>query len=265
VWLPRWDEIEKILREVFQPQYFVLRMSRNIQAIANDQWKLEEGFLGEAGDEVVVFMEHGIRFEAAVLHGQKTGFFLDQRDNRARVESLASGCDVLNVFSFSGGFSLFAARGGARSVTDLDISAHALESAERNFQLNEDDARVSRVHRKQIQADAFEWLEAAKDDYDLIVVDPPSLAKREKEHDGALRGYQKLNACAIARLRKGGVLIAASCSAHVSEEDFLTCVRQVANRSGRSWRELWTSNHAADHPVTFAEAKYLKAVALKFE
>lgn len=264
-WLPRWEEMEGVLREVFSPRHLVLRMSRNIQQEAAAGWNLEEGFRGEPGDEVVVFSENGIHFEAAVLHGQKTGFFLDQRDNRARVEELAAGREVLNVFSFSGGFSLYAARGGARSVTDLDISAHALESAARNFKLNGDDARIARVPREMVRADAFKWMDEDPRSYDMIIVDPPSLAKREKERGGAIRAYQRLNARAIERLRPGGILMAASCSAHVAAAEFCELIGEAAQRSGRRWRQLWTSGHAQDHPVGFPEAEYLKALCLEFD
>lgn len=259
-WLSRWAEIEGVLREVFAPEFLMLRLSRNLTEAAEEAG-LKEGFIGAEGAETVVFQENGIHFESAVRHGQKTGFFLDQRDNRARVEALAKGRDVLNVFSFSGGFSLYAARGGARSVTDVDISAHALESAKRNFSLN---PGVAGVPHEGVQADAFAWMGEATGKWDLIVVDPPSLAKREREKTGALRAYRKLNAEAIGRLKPGGVLVAASCSAHVRAEEFLSLVRDEARRSGRKWRELWTSGHAADHPAAFPEAEYLKAVAIEF-
>ena len=264
-WLPHWELVEGVLREVFQPGHLVLRMSRNVLAEAGAKWDLHEGFRGEPGEEIVTFSENGIRFESAVLHGQKTGFFLDQRDNRARVEAMAKGREVLNVFSFSGGFSLYAARGGASRVTDLDISAHALDSAARNFALN--GPGIAGVARESIQADAFAWIEEAPAarNYDLIIVDPPSLAKRERERDGAIRAYHRLNARAIERLRPGGILVAASCSAHVPADDFLGLIRELARRGGRKWEERWTSGHAADHPADFREAEYLKAICLEFD
>lgn len=262
-WLARWEELEGALREVFTPGHLVLRMSRNVAAVAAD-YGLSEGFVGEAGQETVVFSENGLRFEAAVLKGQKTGFFLDQRDNRARVEELADGREVLNVFSFSGGFSLYAARGGAVSVTDLDISQHALDSAARNFELNGDEPKIASVRRHAVQADAFRWMDEGQEKYDLIITDPPTLAKRESERDGANRAYRRLNAAAISRLRPGGVLVAASCSAHVPAEDFFRMVEELAQASGRSWRELWRNGHAADHPADFREAEYLKAICIEF-
>ena len=262
-WLARWEEVESVLREVYSPDHLVLRMSRNVAASAGE-YGIEEGFRGEEGDQTVVFSENGLQFEAAVLKGQKTGFFLDQRDNRARVEQLAEGRDVLNVFSFSGGFSLYAARGGAASVTDLDISTHALESAARNFSLNDGDARIREVTRHAVQADAFRWMDGGNEKYDLIITDPPTLAKRNAEREGALRAYRRLNAAAIARLRPGGILVAASCSAHVSKEEFLLTIEESAQSSGRPWKELWRSGHAADHPANFREAEYLKAICLEF-
>ena len=237
-------------------------MSRNITSFAR-RLGLEEGFVGECGSEVVVFKENGIHFESAVLKGQKTGFFLDQRENRARVGALAADRDVLNVFSFSGGFSLYAARGGARSVTDVDISAHALESAVRNFSLNSDDPRLSGAAHTGIQADAFQWMEEASGSFDLIVVDPPTLAKRGAEREGALRAYRRLNSSAISKLRPGGILVAASCTAHVAADDFYRLVEEEAQASCRPWRELWRSGHAPDHPADFPEAKYLKALCLE--
>lgn len=263
-WLPHWDVIESVFREVFATQFLVLRLSRNIQPIAEERWGLREGFQGDAGDDTVVFLENGIRFEAAVREGQKTGFFLDQRDNRARVEALSDGREVLNVFSFSGGFSLYAARGGAKSVTDLDISAHALASAGRNFELNSSNQRIRNSIHQQVQGDAFEWIEASAEKYDLIVLDPPSLAKREKERARAIQAYLRLNKHAIRMLRPGGILVTASCSAHVSAKEFNHLVRDIAHRSGRKWTERWTSGHAPDHPANFPEANYLKALCLEF-
>jgi len=263
-WLARWEEVESVLREVFWPDYLLIRMSRNVAAAAG-KYGLAEGFLGEKGDETVIFSENGLQFEAAVLKGQKTGFFLDQRDNRARVELLAAGRDVLNVFSFSGGFSLYAARGGAASVTDLDISPHALESAARNFSLNSDDTRIRDVARHALQADAFRWMDEGSGKYDLIITDPPTLAKRESEREGALRAYRHLNMAAVTRLRAGGVLVAASCSAHVSKDEFFRSIEELAQGSGRLWKELWRSGHAADHPADFREAEYLKAICLEFD
>lgn len=261
VWLGRWEEIEGILREVFAPEHLVLRFSRNLLKVAANGG-LEEGFRGVVGDEVVVFRENGLSFEAQVLHGQKTGFFLDQRDNRSRVEGLAAGREVLNLFSFSGGFSVYAARGGASRVVDVDISAHALASARRNLALN---PAIAEVPYEGVKADVFEWLEQSAERFELVICDPPSLAKRDRDREAALTAYRRLNAAALARVRPGGLLLSASCSAHVPSERFFTMVRSEAARSGRAFRESWTSGHAVDHPARFSEANYLKAICLEVD
>jgi len=268
-WLPRLDEIAALIRGRLQPERIVLRLSRNIQRTVERFGRGRrdgEILCGPALAEAVVFLENGIRFEADVLRGQKTGFFLDQRENRREAGELARGREVLNAFSFSGGFSLYAARGGAKSVTDLDISPHALAAAQRNFQLNTADPAVASCRHECVQADVFEWLaggDARK--FGLIVLDPPSLAKREAERAGAVRAYARLAESGIRRLTRDGLLLACSCSAHVSAEEFFCAVRKVAVNSGRRFVELKTTRHAPDHPATFKEADYLKGIFLKFK
>lgn len=246
----------------------VLRLSRNIQPLAEKQFNLRDGemLLGSAPDGPAVFLETGIQFEAEVIRGQKTGFFLDQRENRRRVETLASGRDVLNAFSFSGGFSLYAARGGARSTTDLDISPHALDSARRNFALNSADPCIAACRHECAQADTFDWLAASsRADFDLIILDPPSLAKRETERAGAIQAYRKLTALGLPRLRRGGILVAASCSAHVSQGEFFTAVMNTIHDSRRPYQEIVRTSHAPDHPASFPEAQYLKCLFVRLE
>lgn len=261
VWLPRLDEIADLIQAQLKSERIVLRTSRNLQSV------LEDGKIirGSEINAPVIFQENGIQFEADVLRGQKTGFFLDQRENRHRVETLANGRNVLNAFSFSGGFSLYAARGGATSVTDLDISAHALASAERNFALNKNDAAIGNCKHERVQADSFEWLkENAGRKFDLIILDPPSFAKREAERAGAIRAYERLANLGISHVKPRGVLVACSCSAHVSAEEFFAAVRSAAIHSRRKFRELETTRHAPDHHATFKEAEYLKGIYLQF-
>jgi 23S rRNA (cytosine1962-C5)-methyltransferase len=265
-WLPRLEEVLALLKEKISCERIVLRLSRNIQSLAEKQFQRRDGqiIFGAPPEGVVIFSENGIRFEADVLRGQKTGFFLDQRENRHEVETLSSGRRVLNAFSFSGGFSVYAARGGANSVTDLDISAHALESAKHNFALNQNFPAVAACRHETVQADAFEWIEKTPANFDLIVLDPPSLAKRATEREGAVRAYERLNALGIARLAGGGILVAGSCSAHVPAADFFDVVRRAVKKSGRKFSELKTQLHPPDHPAGFKEAEYLKVIYLKF-
>ena len=261
-WLPRLEQLTSLFRSVLQPDGIVLRLSRNIQEKAKE-FGVRDGqvIFGKELDMPVIFQENGIRFEADVVRGQKTGFFLDQRENRRRVELLSQGRDVLNAFSFSGGFSLYAARGGAKSVTDLDISAHAIESAQRNFALNQAIPQIAQCRHETLQGDVFAWLQRnTTQRFDLIILDPPSLAKREAERTGAIRAYGSLAAGGIKLLRDGGVLVAASCSAHVSAPEFFGAVRQAVQRSARSFTEIKTTGHPPDHPATFGEAAYLKCI-----
>ena len=160
---------------------------------------------------------------------------------------------------------MYAARGGAKSVTDLDISEHALESAKRNFHLNRDNAAIAACRHEVIQADAFAWLEQNRTrKFDLVILDPPSLAKRESERARAVQAYARLAKAAIASLKKSGVMVASSCSAHVHAPEFFRAIRRVATASRRAFKELQTTGHPPDHPVTFPEAHYLKCIYLRF-
>lgn len=246
----------------------VLRLSRNIFEKAERDYGFRDGqiLVGPPLDEKVVFLESGIRFEADVLRGQKTGFFLDQRENRRIVETLSKGRRVLNAFCFSGGFSLYAARGGALVVSSLDQSRNALEGVERHFELNRADEAISKCRSIVIQADAFAWFqEPPGESYDLVILDPPSLAKREADRPEALRVYGRLATSAIRRLAPGGILAAASCSAHVGAAEFFEAVREAARVEGRDFVEWKTTAHAPDHPAKFKEGEYLKCIYLKFE
>ena len=170
------------------------------------------------------------------------------------------------MFSFSGGFSVYAASGGARSATDVDISAHALRSARRNLALNQSNRAVAACDYNQAQADAFDWLAGERQrNYDLIILDPPSMAKRESERVQALSAYGRLTELALRRLASGGILAACSCSAHVPGGEFFDAVRGAATRSRKRFTELEITGQPADHPATFPEAYYLKAIYLRFD
>lgn len=260
VWLSRIPNLVNLIRDVFAPGRLVLRMSRNLQSHTTG-WYDGQVLHGNSPDGPVLFLENGLRFEADVLKGQKTGFFLDQRENRAIVGGFSKGRNVLNAFSFSGGFSLYAAQGGARSVTDVDISAHALEGAARNFALNQ---ALPKTGHCRIQADVFEWLRSAKSSaYDLIILDPPSLARRETEKAGALSAYAALAEAGIRLARRGGIVVCCSCSAHVRSEEFVALIRGTAAASHRKVEVIKTTGQPLDHPASFLEGEYLKAVYLR--
>lgn len=265
-WLLRLGEVTELIRERLKPERLVSRLSRNLQISGAAARADGQVIFGPELEGCTMFQESGLTFESDVVRGQKTGFFLDQRENRRWVEAVAKGMSVLNAFSFSGGFSLYAARGGAKSVTDLDISAHALAAAKRNFQLNDGDRAVAVCAHEMVQADAFKWLaDSGNRRFELIVLDPPSLAKRESEREGAIRAYQRLAALGIGHLSPGGILVACSCSAHVSAEEFFATVKRSAAGSGRRFVEMQTTRHAPDHHATFKEAEYLKGIYLKFD
>jgi 23S rRNA (cytosine1962-C5)-methyltransferase len=262
-WLPRLAELTPLLT---RENRLVLRLSRNMQEAAASRFHIHDGLilLGPPLAGSVEFLENGLRFEADVLRGQKTGFFLDQRENRREVRSLADGRDVLNLFSYTGGFSLYAADGGAISVCSIDISEFALAGARQNFALNADQPSVARCRHETIQADVFGWLrQSPTRRFDLIVLDPPSLAKRESERTEAIAAYAKLIEAALARLNRNGILVASSCSAHVSSGEFFNLTLETARKRQRPFVELKSTGHAPDHPATFTEAEYLKCIYLQ--
>jgi 23S rRNA (cytosine1962-C5)-methyltransferase len=209
-------------------------------------------------DEVVV-REHGMRLAVDVVRGQKTGFFLDQRENRRRVRELAQGRTVLNMFSYTGGFSVAAALGGAMRTISVDTAAPALEAARRNFELNDLDPAAHEF----VCEDGFEWLDRAArrgERYGLVILDPPSFAPNEESLERALRAYRDLNTLGLQCLETGGWLATASCSSHVDGEAFLGVVREASARSRRRVRLLELRGAGPDHPVApgHPEGRYLK-------
>lgn len=264
-WLPYLPVLLEGLDGVAPADAVVLRLSRAVQREPAALYGLADGatLAGTLAANPVIFHENGLLFEADVLHGQKTGFFLDQRENRARVEGLAAGRETLNVFAYTGGFSLYAARGGAPAVVSLDSSAPALAAAGRNFELNRDLPGVAAAHHELLVEDAFAALARLAQigrRFDLVVVDPPAFAKQQSEIPAALRSYERLAALALGVLRPGGTLVTASCSSRVSAGDFFAAVRRGAARAGLALHEFDRTGHPVDHPVGFAEGAYLKCL-----
>ena len=223
----------------------------------------ENGFL-LGGDADNVAIENGLRFHIDWIRGQKTGFFVDQRDNRSLLEHYSKGRSVLNMFCYTGGFSVYALRGGAQLVHSVDSSAKAVELVNANVALNfADDSR-----HKAFAEDAFKFLQQMDDDtYDLIILDPPAFAKHKDALRNALKGYTRLNARAFEKIRKGGILFTFSCSQAVSKDQFRMAVFTAAAQSGRSVRILHQLHQPADHPVNIyhPEGEYLKGLVLYVE
>lgn len=222
-----------------------------------------EFILGGPTDEDLT-TENGLRFHVDWLRGQKTGFFVDQRENRALLEHYAKGRTVLNMFCYTGGFSVYAMRGGASQVHSVDSSAKAVELTNANVALNfppED-------HRHEAFCeDAFKYLDSHDDKYDLIILDPPAFAKHRGALRNALKGYTRLNVKGFQRIRKGGILFTFSCSQVVSKEHFRQAVFTAAAQAGRKVRILHQLHQPADHPINIyhPEGEYLKGLVLYVE
>lgn len=222
----------------------------------------ENGFI-IGGSQVNVAEENGLKFYIDWLKGQKTGFFVDQRENRALLEHYAKGRAVLNMFCYTGGFSVYAMRGGAKLVHSVDSSAKAIDLTNRNIALNfPGDER-----HKAYAEDAFKYLDAMGGDYDLIILDPPAFAKHKEALRQALKGYTRLNAKAFEKIRHGGILFTFSCSQVVSKEHFRMAVFTAAAQSGRRVRILHQLHQPADHPINIyhPEGEYLKGLVLYVE
>ena len=223
-----------------------------------------EPLWGELPPPETTVRENGLAFIANLYEGQKTGLFLDQRENRETLRHLAAGKTVLNLFSYNGGFSVYALAGDATFVQSVDIAAAANIDAERNVAANGFDAEKHET----VTADVFELLKtyaAEGQTFDLVVLDPPSLAKDKKSRYAALRAYSKLNTLALRCVRPGGLLVSSSCTAQVSPTDFTEMLATSAREAGVVAQVIHEAGHALDHPVplSFPEGRYLKFVVMR--
>lgn len=207
-------------------------------------------------------LEYGNSFFIDWIQGQKTGFFIDQRENRKLVEHYAKGKSVLNTFCYTGGFSVYALRGGAKKVVSVDCSARAIELTDKTVAMNFPDAEHTSV-----VSDTFKYLDNNKDEFDLIILDPPAFAKHGKVLNNALQGYKRLNMKAIEQIKKGGILFTFSCSQAVSKEEFRKSVFAAAANTKRNVRILHQLTQPADHPISIyhPEGEYLKGLVLQIE
>lgn len=222
----------------------------------------EDGFIcGGSADNVAV--ENGLKFYVDWLKGQKTGFFIDQRDNRSLLEHYSAGRNVLNMFCYTGGFSVYAMRGGAASVHSVDSSAKAIELTEKNVELN----FPSHERHAAYCEDAFKYLDKVADKYNLIILDPPAFAKHRGALHNALKGYTRLNAKALEKIQPGGILFTFSCSQVVTKDNFRNAVFTAATVARRKVRILHQLHQPADHPINIyhPEGEYLKGLVLYVE
>lgn len=222
----------------------------------------ENGFIiGESNDDTAV--ENGLKFHVDWLKGQKTGFFVDQRDDRTLLEHYAKGRNVLNMFCYTGGFSVYAMRGGANLVHSVDSSAKAIALTDANMALNfPDDSR-----HKSFCEDAFKFLDASENTYDLVILDPPAFAKHRSALHNALKGYTRLNAKAFSKIKPGGIMFTFSCSQVVTKDNFRAAVFTAAATANRRVRILHQLHQPADHPINIyhPEGEYLKGLVLYVE
>jgi 23S rRNA (cytosine1962-C5)-methyltransferase len=223
----------------------------------------KDGYLIGKDDKNYIATENSLKFQADWLKGQKTGFIIDQRENRALLEKYAKGRSVLNMFCYTGGFSFYALRGGAKEVHSVDSSAKAIELTKKNVELNFADCKNHEAYA----VDAFKYLDDMQDRYDLIILDPPAFAKHRDVLRNALQGYKKLNAKAFEKIKPGGILFTFSCSQAVSKEQFRLAVFSAAAISGRNVKILHQLTQPADHPVSIyhPEGEYLKGLVLYVE
>lgn len=257
-WFPHLPTIISALQATIPFERLVLRLSRSI---ASNPYGLSDGqiLIGEPITAPIQFIENGIKLEADIIHGHKTGFFFDQRDNRGRVRDLANGKSVLDVFSYVGAFTVYALAGGATSVTALDISQPAMDALYANVKLNHLDIRKTET----LVADAFDGmrkLEKLGKQYDMVIVDPPAFAKSQAEVDRALASYQRLVKLALPLVAPDGILVMASCSSRIKPDVFFNLVVNTANREDYGLDIIEKTSHSIDHPIGFPEAEYLKAI-----
>jgi 23S rRNA (cytosine1962-C5)-methyltransferase len=264
-WLPHLADVLKSLSNIQQVDRLVLRLSRSLIEKKEVLYGLSNGLVlyGPKLEGPVLFLENGLHFEADLVHGQKTGFFFDQRENRERVEKYTSKKTVLNLFSYTGGFSVYAARGGAKKITSVDSSRPALEASVRNFYHNRSISKIASAQHEILLADAFQALEKLgknNQGYDVVIIDPPAFAQKSDQTAAALSAYQRLTTLGLNLLAPGGILVQASCSSRVEADAFFDAIHHAAEQTGRPLREIERTGHPLDHPVSFKEGKYLKCI-----
>ncbi|MBP3773895.1 MAG: class I SAM-dependent rRNA methyltransferase [Bacteroidaceae bacterium] len=263
VGMHRWrHEIAQVLMELMPDRLASIYYKSDQTLPVREGVEPESGYLlGSDADDVA--MENGLAFHIDWLKGQKTGFFIDQRDNRRLLEQYAHGRKVLNMFCYTGGFSVYALRGDARLVHSVDSSARAIATTDANVALNFPDCTR---HRSYV-SDAFRFLGHMPEDYDVVILDPPAFAKHRDAIHNAMKGYARLNAAAMSQMKSGGILFTFSCSQAITADQFRTAVFTAAARAHRFVKVLHQLHQPADHPVSIyhPEGEYLKGLVLYVE
>lgn len=252
------ESLKKVMGEELKAVYYKSETTLPFKADLGQ----ENGFLiGKSTNDVA--HENGLKFHIDWLKGQKTGFFIDQRDNRALLEQYSKGRRVLNMFCYTGGFSVYSMRGGAELVHSVDSSSKAVELVNKNIALN----FPGDTRHQAFAADAFKFLDEMASNYDLVILDPPAFAKHRDALKQALRGYTKLNAKAMEKMPNGSILFTFSCSQAVNKEQFRTAIFAAALQTGRQIRILHQLHQPADHPINInhPEGEYLKGLVVYLE
>lgn len=252
------ESLKKVMGEELKAVYYKSETTLPFKADLGQ----ENGFLiGKSTNDVA--HENGLKFHIDWLKGQKTGFFIDQRDNRALLEQYSKGRRVLNMFCYTGGFSVYSMRGGAELVHSVDSSSKAVELVNKNIALN----FPGDTRHQAFAADAFKFLDEMASNYDLVILDPPAFAKHRDALKQALRGYTKLNAKAMEKMPSGSILFTFSCSQAVNKEQFRTAIFAAALQTGRQIRILHQLHQPADHPINInhPEGEYLKGLVVYLE
>ena len=264
-WVPHLKDIISALEKTQTFSHLILRLNRSLNKQTEHLHGLTDGMTLtiHTPEGLILFKENGITFECDPINGQKTGFFLDQRENRERVRTLSKGRSVLNVFSYTGGFSLYAADGGATEVVSVDFSTPATQATLRNIQHNQHRANIRNAKFETLDQDAFEALAQMKTQnrqFDVVILDPPMFAQNQSQIETALHAYRRLTHLGLGVLKRGGVLVQASCSSRVSADEFFNAIHQAAQEAGRPLKEIERTSHALDHPITYKEGAYLKCL-----
>lgn len=256
------DKIAEALIKLYGNQLIAIYdKSTGVLAKSGIESKGDSFLFGDV--EEVIVIENKKKFYIDFKEGQKTGFFLDQRDNRALLGQYSAGKKVLNVFCYTGGFSVYSLAAGAQHVTSVDSSKRAIEMLEKNLQLNPDH---SGSHHS-VVADAKLWMPTMDEDYEIIVLDPPAFAKRQADKHRGIQGYKFINKIALSKIKRGGLLFTFSCSQAISKEQFTSILMSAAIEAKRQVRIIHHLGHSADHPVSLyhPEGEYLKGLVLEVE